>query len=237
MSTTAVGSTTSSGSAAGTVAAATNTAQDLSDRFMKLLVAQMQNQDPLNPMDNAQVTSQMAQINTVSGINGVNSSITQLLAQIQQLETMQAAQLTGRTVLAPGSGLGLETAATGTAGGSAATAAAGTLNGAYELAGAVDNVAIEVRDSRGVLVRTIAQAPTNDGGLQRFAWDGRTDGGDAAAAGSYTFSVKATAGGAAVAATTYSARRVEGVTQANGTLSLVLAGGTSVAYGDIKQFL
>ena len=43
------------------------------DRFLKLLVAQMQNQDPLNPMDNAQVTSQMAQINTVSGIEKLNT--------------------------------------------------------------------------------------------------------------------------------------------------------------------
>ena len=45
------------------------------DRFLKLLVAQMQNQDPLNPMDNAQVTSQMAQINTVTGIDKLNTTV------------------------------------------------------------------------------------------------------------------------------------------------------------------
>ena len=54
-------------------AARPRTSAGSEDRFLKLLVAQMQNQDPLNPMDNAQVTSQMAQINTVSGIDKLNT--------------------------------------------------------------------------------------------------------------------------------------------------------------------
>src|SRR5215470_2380597 len=78
-----------------------------SDRFLKLLVAQMNNQDPLNPLDNAQVTSQMAQINTVTGINGLNDTVNQLLGQFTRLESLQAAQLTGRSVLVPGNSLTL----------------------------------------------------------------------------------------------------------------------------------
>ena len=42
------------------------------DRFLKLLVAQLNNQDPMTPMDNAQMTSQIAQINTVTGIQQLN---------------------------------------------------------------------------------------------------------------------------------------------------------------------
>ena len=61
-------------------------AKELNDRFLKLLVAQMSNQDPLNPLDNAQVTSQMAQINTVTGINGLNDTVAQLLTQFARLE-------------------------------------------------------------------------------------------------------------------------------------------------------
>src|SRR6185295_9765523 len=57
-----------------------------SDRFLKLLVAQMKNQDPLNPMDNAQVTSQMAQINTVTGIDKLNSTVAGLSAQFMQMQ-------------------------------------------------------------------------------------------------------------------------------------------------------
>src|SRR5882672_7009918 len=92
------------------------TAQDLNDRFLKLLVAQMNNQDPLNPMDNAEVTSQMAQINTVTGINGLNDTVNQLLSQFATLESMQAAQLTGRNVLVAGNTLALGSGGTATGG-------------------------------------------------------------------------------------------------------------------------
>ena len=56
-------------------AAATANETAAADRFLKLLVTQMQNQDPLNPMDNAQITSQMAQISTVSGIEKLNTCL------------------------------------------------------------------------------------------------------------------------------------------------------------------
>ena len=68
------------------------------DRFLKLLVAQMQNQDPLNPMDNAQVTSQMAQINTVTGLQKVNESIQTLGSRLLQSQAMQGASVIGHDV-------------------------------------------------------------------------------------------------------------------------------------------
>ena len=74
MSTNAISGTTGASNAAGTQSA-TAAANEASDRFLKLLVTQMQNQDPLNPMDNAQVTSQMAQINTVTGIDKLNNTV------------------------------------------------------------------------------------------------------------------------------------------------------------------
>src|SRR5512147_2674404 len=78
------------------------TAQESSDRFLKLLVTQMQNQDPLSPMDNAQVTSQMAQINTVSGIEKLNETISGMLGQFTQMQSLQSASLVGRNVLVQG---------------------------------------------------------------------------------------------------------------------------------------
>ena len=68
--------TTASAAAASNVGAAT--AKEASDRFLKLLVTQLKNQDPLNPMDNAQMTSQMAQISTVSGIEKLDRKSTRL---------------------------------------------------------------------------------------------------------------------------------------------------------------
>jgi flagellar basal-body rod modification protein FlgD len=212
----------------------TDTAQQLSDRFMKLLVAQMKNQDPLNPMDNAQVTSQMAQINTVSGINGLNTTVTQLLGQFQQLEAMQAAQLSGRNVLAAGSTVTVDAAtSTDATAGSSAT----NLRGAFELAGTADKVDVEVRDAKGTLVSTIPVAPNPAGGLTPFTWDGKDASGGTAAAGNYTFGVKASNAGSAVTATTYAAQRVQGVATGTSSPSLLLADGRTVAYSDIKQVL
>ena len=79
-----------------------------SDRFLKLLVAQMKNQDPLNPMDNAQVTSQMAQINTVTGIDKLNSTVAGLSAQFMQMQAMQGASLVGHDVIVAGNKLDVD---------------------------------------------------------------------------------------------------------------------------------
>ncbi|MDQ6680312.1 MAG: flagellar hook assembly protein FlgD, partial [Pseudomonadota bacterium] len=72
------------------LAANSSDATVTADRFLKLLVAQMKNQDPLSPMDNAQVTSQMAQINTVSGIDKLNKTVEGLSSQFAQLQAVQA---------------------------------------------------------------------------------------------------------------------------------------------------
>ncbi|MEF9944529.1 MAG: flagellar hook capping FlgD N-terminal domain-containing protein [Burkholderiaceae bacterium] len=71
----------------------------LTDRFMKLLVAQMNHQDPMNPLDNAQLTSQLAQINTVVGVNQLNTTVNGLMDSFALMQAMQAAQLTGRDVM------------------------------------------------------------------------------------------------------------------------------------------
>jgi|SRR5882672_666379 len=199
------------------------TAKDLNDRFLKLLVAQMNNQDPLNPLDNAQVTSQMAQINTVTGINGLNDTVNQLISQFSRLESMQAAQLTGRSVLVAGNTLTLP--------------ASGSAAGGVDLDLPADTVTVEIKDAAGQVVRQL-QLGKEDSGVSRFDWDGRTSTGDAAPAGSYTFTVTAKAGSTSVSAAALAARQVNGVRQdASGGVQLVLAGGGAVAYSDVKQIL
>jgi flagellar basal-body rod modification protein FlgD len=197
-------------------------AKELNDRFLKLLVAQMNNQDPLNPLDNAQVTSQMAQINTVTGINGLNDTVGKLLENFARLEAMQAAQLTGREVLVTGQTMRLGAEGAGTA--------------AIQLTQPADQVVVEVRDGTGQVVREMRLGPQKDG-LQRFSWDGQTASGARAPAGTYSFSVKATAGGREIGVTPLAAHRVEGVRQDAGVLQLVLTGLGPVAYSDIKQIL
>src|SRR3569832_1271514 len=74
---------------------------DTQNRFLSLLVAQMKNQDPLNPLDNTQVTNQMAQLSSVQGIENMNSSLQTKTANQRTNQKTQAASLIGRTVLVP----------------------------------------------------------------------------------------------------------------------------------------
>lgn len=196
--------------------------KELNDRFLKLLVAQMKNQDPLNPLDNAQVTSQMAQINTVTGINGVNESVAKLLAQFSAMESLQASQLTGRNVLVEGNTLSVD--------------GAGVTGGGFDLAAPVDRVTIEIRDDSGTVVRNLSVG-AREAGVSRFEWDGRTDAGTIAAEGRYSMTIKAMSGATQVPATALAVRQVEAVARVDGTTQLVLAGGGRVAYTDVKQIL
>eukprot|EP01036_Dinobryon_divergens_P015923 gene15923-21576_t len=101
--------TTSLGTAVGsTTGTATKNNMDPAasqDRFLKLLVAQLNNQDPMNPLDNAQMTSQIAQINTVTGIQQLNQTMQSMASQFNSLQVMQGTALVGRNVLTEGSSL------------------------------------------------------------------------------------------------------------------------------------
>ena len=108
---------------------------DASDRFLKLLVAQMQNQDPLNPMDNAQVTSQMAQIQSVNGIEKLNRSVEGLGSQFAQMSALQGASLVGRDVIVPGNRLVINDE--------------DLVQGGFELNGPADSVKVEVLNGGG----------------------------------------------------------------------------------------
>jgi flagellar basal-body rod modification protein FlgD len=203
-------------------AARKDEAKEINDRFLKLLVAQMKNQDPLNPLDNAQVTTQMAQISTVTGINNLGSTVTRLLEQFAGLQTLQAAQLAGREVLVAGNRLQLP--------------AGGAATGAVELLDEAASVKVDIRDGNGLLVRTL-DLGARAAGTARFEWDGRNDAGVAAAAGQYSFTARAGAGGVEFAAPTLMAARVEGIRNDGGSLQLLLSGLGSVPYAEIRQIL
>ena len=117
------------------------------DRFLKLLVAQMQNQDPLNPMDNAQVTSQMAQINTVNGIEKLNTTVDGLNGQFVQMQTMTGASLVGRTITLQGDKMSIE---------------GGEGVGGFDLSGTADRVKIEVLSPGGRVVETLDAIAARD---------------------------------------------------------------------------
>lgn len=75
---------------------------ELLDNFMTLLVTQMRNQDPTNPMDNNQLTSQLAQFNTAAGVEKLNTTVATVGALVNSMQAMSASSWVGRTVLIEG---------------------------------------------------------------------------------------------------------------------------------------
>jgi len=158
---------------------------DAQSRFLTLLTTQLKNQDPLNPMDNAQVTSQLAQISTVDGIERLNTMLASLVEGQQSNDALQAAQLVGRGVLVPGRGLVLTDE--------------GALGG-FNLDSGADNVNVAVTDANGIEIYN-TDLGAHEAGTHTFTWDGTAADGTPAAAGTYVVKVTATAGDQKVSST------------------------------------
>lgn len=176
---------------------------EIQDRFLKLLVTQMKNQDPLNPLDNAQLTSQLAQINTVNGIEALNTTLKQMSASFLAGQSMQSASLIGRTVLADGNSIAL--------------AAGAAARGGVQLERAADSVKVTINSPAGNVVRQLELGPRNSG-LATFDWDGRNDAGASMFPGAYTFQVTALGAGQKITAAPVVSGTITGVTPgASGT--------------------
>lgn len=196
------------------------TAAEIQDRFLKLLVAQMKNQDPLNPLDNAQVTTQLAQISTVSGLDKLNASLSGLSTSLMSAQSAQSASLIGRQVYATGSTLTL-------------AAAGAKAAGAVDLKEAANRVSVVISDANGAVVRRM-ELGTRQVGTSTFEWDGKNDAGINAPAGNYVFQVSAARGNTAVPAEPLAVGKVSGVSVTDG-MKLTLDGGGNVSLNDIKR--
>lgn len=178
--------TSSTGNNAAVAAAAANSSglddQGISatqDRFLKLLVAQIRNQDPLNPLQNSEVTSQLAQLSTVTGINKLSELVSGLSASFAEAQSLQAASIIGRGVIVPGNSLELSN---------------GKAAAAVDLPRAVDQLSILIRNGAGATVHT-ANLGAQNSGLVQFEWDGKDDNGNAVTPGKYTYEVQGSAAG------------------------------------------
>jgi flagellar basal-body rod modification protein FlgD len=208
---TAVGSTTSTTSNNATDPQASQ------DRFLKLLVAQINNQDPLNPMDNAQMTSQMAQINTVSGIQELNATLKGMADQMSATQSLQGASLIGREALIDGNGLAFE---------------GGVAKGAISLPTSATKVSVDIMGTNGEIIDTVDMG-ARSAGQQAFEWNT----GSVSPASIAGFAVRASNGAEAIAATTLSRVKVASVGMSNGVMNLQLANGRTVPYDQARAFM
>lgn len=198
---------------------ATSTTGEAQDRFLRLLTTQLKNQDPLNPMDNAQMTSQLAQISTVDGIEKLNATLKSLLSSTVDSEAMQAASLVGHQVMVYGSGLKLGDA--------------GAVGG-VELKGVADRVTLTIKDANGLAIRTLDLGDL-EVGAHNFSWDGKSDAGAQAVNGQYSVSVSAKRGTDKVEASVLELAGVVSINRSSQGVTLDLGSLGLAKVSDVKQ--
>lgn len=169
-------------------AAATSNSQGMKDQFLNLLVTQLRNQDPLNPMDNAQLTTQLAQISTVEGIEKLNATVTSSLSaisgQIDFSQSVAAVGMIGKEVLIPGNKISLGTDP-------ADPEKRGVTPFGVDVASAATTLTVNIADANGNVVRTIT-LQNQPVGVLSMQWDGLNGEGAKAPDGAYTVAVSAT---------------------------------------------
>jgi len=175
MSVTHVGSSSFLGSQVGAVAGNSSMGKD---EFLNLLVTQLSNQDPLNPMDNQQFASQLAQFSSLELLTNMRASLdSNLEAQHSVAAALQgglAADLVGRSITALDDRVLLKD---------------DTASVAWEVDGEVAQVVVELRDSSGALVRRETLDDPQDAA---WSWNGRDGEGHELAEGVYSVNLVAT---------------------------------------------
>jgi len=190
--------------------------------FLKLMVTQLNNQDPLEPMDNGDFLGQIAQFSTVTGIEGLQTSFEDFASSLSSDQALQGASLIGRSVFAPLSeGL---------------LAEGGSINGELTLPTSSGDVSVKITDSSGQLIKTISLG-TQAAGPVQFSWNGAKENGELAPAGSYFINAQALIDGQNFELDTNLLAEVDSVTlaSAGNGLQLNLKGLGSVSFSDVSR--
>jgi flagellar basal-body rod modification protein FlgD len=204
--------------------AATGNKKELGQEdFLKLLVAQMKNQDPGNPADNGEFLSQIAQFSMVSGIDKLGVSFNGMSSNYYATQAMQAAELVGREVLTETDSVLLEEGE--------------SVQGMIGVPAQTDGLNIQVRDMTGALIKTVEAGDYKDG-ISDFTWDGTNEDGEAAEPGDYTISATALVDGSQMAVAVHTYSRVESITVDRGSSSVALHlnDKRSVGFAQVSQY-
>lgn len=198
-------------------------AAEIQDRFLTLLITQLKNQDPLNPMENAEITSQMAQLSTVNGITQLNTTLLALSGQMDMAQSIQAASLMGKDVLIPGDKILL--------GNGQATPFG------VDIVSPAASVKVSIVDAAGQVMREY-DLEQQEIGVLTLEWDGLDGSGASAPDGAYFARVTAVdANGASVPAGTLTYGHVGSVAYAADGLKLDLGLAGNASLYDIRKIL
>ncbi|MGF6524932.1 flagellar hook assembly protein FlgD [Variovorax sp. PvP013] len=197
----------------------TTDASEQQDKFLKLLVAQMNNQDPMSPMDNAQMTSQIAQINTVSGIAQLNDTMKSMSTQMSAMQVLQAGNLVGHSVLVEGDKL-------------AVSADGKTGAGGFDLAGKAADVQVQVLTTGGRVIDTLSM-----GALEAGQHSFQVDASAYPSGTPLRFQAVASNGTTAVTSTLLMQDKVMAVGSGTDGLTLTLQGNGVKSYSSVRSVL
>ena len=213
-----------SGNASGTSGNAVDatSTSDLQSNFLRMLTVQLQNQDPMNPMESAEMTSQLAQLNMVDGIGNMNKNLTSLIAQMQAADFMSQAGTVGKSALVEGSEMSYD--------------GQSLMVMASNFSAPVTNAVANIYDAAGQLVLKTEMGPQTSG-IKHFYWDGIDSNGQQRAAGSYRIEVVGKDGEASKVAQTYVASPVVAVGRSGTDIRLTLADGREIASSGVVQWM
>jgi flagellar basal-body rod modification protein FlgD len=219
-----------------------NSADAIQKRFLTILLAQLNNQDPTSPLENAELTSQLAQLSTVSGIEQLNASLGSLMTEMQTAQSLQSANMIGHSVLVAGNKVVLGSTTTteksvdenGNPVEKDVTTRQGVLG--LNLETKVDKLTVSIRDASGKEVQKV-DLGKQEAGVLPVLWDGSTKDGGWAKDGNYTFEVNASYDGQTVKAQSLSFGIVGSVTTAAGGVKLNLSGLGPVDVKEVVQII
>jgi flagellar basal-body rod modification protein FlgD len=203
---------------------APKTATEETQNFLKLLIAQIKNQDPMSPMDASTMTAQMSQLNMVSSMANMNTSMTAMLAQMQSVNFMNQAALIGHSPAVAGDGIAFDGTNQVMLGANAANP--------------LKSVIATISDASGNTVNSVDLGSLN-AGMSNFLWNGKDAGGNTVAAGMYYLSLTGTnAADATENPTAYVASAVASVSKgANGDAVLNLLDGRIINSSEVQQWI
>ena len=203
----------------------TSTTLDEND-FLNMLITELKNQDPTNPLQSTDLAAQLAQFSQVSELQTMNTNIQNAtnanLVLTQSINNTMAATLIGKEVKVNSSTIAYDGTTQPSVG--------------VTLSGNAADVQVQIKDSNGNVVRTIDAGPKLSGD-NIIAWDGKDDSGNQAQAGNYSFAVTATdSAGSAVSSASYGLGVVQGVRYgSSGTVLIV--NGADINLSDVQEIL
>lgn len=190
-------------------------AGSLKNEFLTMMVSEIKNQDPLNPLDGSQYVGQLAQLSTVSSLENLRVLQQQTATQLDTLQVLQSTQLVGKKVLVPVETLKL--------------AQTESISGQVNMSGPADSVTLNVYDANGQRVAERKWNGTTDSALPFDIAD--------LPAGQYTFEVNSTRDGATKTQTASISRSVESVNlPGTGDIELSVSGIGNISLYKVTQF-